>query len=112
MSVTGQPQPLRALAVALVICCAVNLADTGCAQSGRGAGYQTKSRHQRRIVDVQVRRLDERLSLSEAQKRQIRVILIRRRSNGAPVAEQVRALLTVAQRQVYDADRAGAVRPR
>ena len=93
---------MRALAVALVFCCCGAIAGTALALSGRGGGYQSERHHQRASVSAQIRRLNELLGLSAAQKQQLSVILLRSAPAATPTKAQIRALLTERQRAIYD----------
>lgn len=93
----------RALALAAI--CGWTLGGTAAAESGRGGGYQTAMRHRHLFIETEVRRLDELLNLSAAQKSQIKRILERRPPSDAAAVARIRALLTERQRRIYDQPR-------
>lgn len=91
----------RALAVALLLLCCASLDVAADALAGRGGGYQNQFHHQRTAIDTQFRSLDELLTLSAAQKIQVRAILRRTHKDDRQAAAQIGALLTERQRKIY-----------
>lgn len=108
----------------LLLACLAPVANAGDVLSGKGAGYQNSAaRHHRYTIDDRVKRMGERLSLTDAQKIALKGILERQQALGQKIwndpalsgaeriqtyrnvdrqtTQQIRDLLTEEQRTKY-----------
>lgn len=84
-----------------MICYCWSAGDAAQALSGRGGGYDSHLRHGHAAVHAQLKELDELVTLSAAQRTEVKAILQRKQTADEQAAAQIKVLLTEQQRKAY-----------